>query len=61
MQGSGRLAVKGKGPAPSTWLVSVVTSCLLATLAASWYCNTAQDPAAYWISVRGTEHGGEPS
>lgn len=63
MQGSTRHAgpaVKGKGPVPSTWLISVVISCLLATHAVSLYCDTGQGPAAYWISAGGTEHGGEP-
>lgn len=55
MQGSATCAgpaVKVEGPVPSMWLVSVVTFCLLATLAASQYCNTGQDPAACWVSAR---------
>lgn len=45
-------AVKVEGPVPSTWFVSVVTSCLPVTLAGSQYCNTGQDPAACWVSAR---------
>lgn len=35
-------AVKGEGPVPSEWLVSVINSCLLAA---------GQDPAAYCMSA----------
>lgn len=62
MQGSATHAgpvVRGKGPVPSMWLASAVISCLLATLAASQYCNTGQDPTAYWVSARGRLSMGE--
>lgn len=62
MQGSATQAepvVRGKGPVPSMWLVSAVISCLLATLAASQYCNTGHDPAAHWVSARGRLSMGE--
>lgn len=52
-------AVKDKGPVPSAWFVSVVISCLLATHAASLYCNAGQDPGAYWILARGGLSMGE--
>lgn len=45
-------AVKGKGPVPSEQLVSIINSCLLATLASSQYCNIGQDPVADWMSVK---------